>query len=320
MHIIRRPDWHLPESAVTPEPVWRARRRLLAAGAGALAMAALPGTAARAEEGPAPFSPLPARNPDFADAGRAVTEERLNASYNNFYEFGSSKAISGAARRLVTDPWSVRIDGLVARERTVALEDLLKAMPLEERIYRHRCVEAWSMVVPWIGFPLAALVAWAEPLSSARFVRFETFLDPDVAPGQRQHWYPWPYVEGVTIEEAANPLPLMVVGAYGKMLHNAMGAPLRLHLPWKYGFKSIKSIVRVSFTDTRPVGFWEELQGNEYGFWANVNPDVPHPRWSQRTERVLGTDEVVPTVIYNGYGPQVAHLYRGREEGREIWF
>jgi methionine sulfoxide reductase catalytic subunit len=314
----RRPDWSLPESAVTPEHVYLNRRAFMGAGAGALAMAALPGASQAAT--PPAFAPMPAMHPDFADAGRAVTDEAFNSTYNNFYEFGSSKAIASAAERLVTDPWSVRIDGLVEQERTVAFEDLLKVMPLEERVYRHRCVEAWAMVVPWIGFPLVALVKWAAPLSSAKFVRFETFLDPEVAPGQRQRWYPWPYVEGVSMDEALNPLPLMVVGAYGKVLYNSMGAPLRLHLPWKYGFKSLKSITRISFTDTQPLGFWEELQASEYGFWANVNPAVPHPRWSQATERMLGTDERVPTEIYNGYGAQVAGLYAGREEGRTIWY
>lgn len=176
------------------------------------------------------------------------------------------------------------------------------------------------MVVPWIGFPLRELVALAKPLGSAKYVRFETFMDPNVARGQLQHWYPWPYVEGVTIEEAGNDLAFLVVGAYGKVLHKPFGAPIRLHLPWKYGFKSIKSIVKVSFTEERPVSFWEELQASEYGFWANVNPEVSHPRWSQATETVLGTDEKIPTQLFNGYGPEVAALYTGMEgEGDRLW-
>lgn len=177
------------------------------------------------------------------------------------------------------------------------------------------------MVVPWIGFPLNQLVALAQPLSGAKYVRFETFHDPIVARGQRQHWYPWPYVEGLTMDEAANDLTLMVVGAYGKVLPQQFGAPMRLHLPWKYGFKSIKSIRKVTFTDERPVGFWEELLVDEYGFWANVNPEVSHPRWSQASERVLGTDDVVPTVRFNGYGAEVAHLYEGLEAefGDRVW-
>lgn len=315
----RRPDWRIKESAVTPEAVFLNRRAFLGGAAGAAALSGLGlGTAQAAT--PPGFEPRPALNPDFADAGFPITDERLNTTYNNFYEFGSSKAISEAAEALVTDPWSIRIDGMVETPRVVAFEDLVKAMPLEERIYRHRCVERWSMVAPWIGFPLAEFVKYAAPLSGAKYLRFETFLDTGIAPGQRQRWYPWPYIEGVTIEEAMNELPLMVVGVYGKELYKSMGAPIRLHLPWKYGFKSIKSITRITFTDIRPVSFWEELLGHEYGFWANVNPNVPHPRWSQETEQFLGSNERVPTVIYNGYGPQVAELYKGREDGRTIWY
>lgn len=177
------------------------------------------------------------------------------------------------------------------------------------------------MVAPWIGFPLAKLVEEARPLGSAKYVRFETFLNPEVARGQRQHWYPWPYVEGLTMAEAMNELSFMVVGAYGKVLPKQFGAPMRLHLPWKYGFKSVKSIARMSFVEERPVSFWEELQSAEYGFWANVNPAVAHPRWSQETERVLGTERRVPTIKFNGYGPEVAQLYDGLEAkyGDRLW-
>ncbi len=264
---------------------------------------------------------MPERNPRYADAGRAITDERINATYNNFYEFGSHKRIYEAASALKTDSWTVAIDGLVEKPVKIGVEDLIAKMGLEERVYRHRCVEAWSMVVPWVGFPLARLVAFARPLSGAKFVRFETFMDPATARGQRQSWYPWPYVEGLTMAEASNELAFLVVGAYGKVLKPQFGAPLRLHLPWKYGFKSIKSIVRITFAETRPVGFWEELQGREYGFWANVNPAVDHPRWSQKKERVLGTGEEVPTVIFNGYGDEVAHLYAGLEAklGDRLW-
>ena len=175
------------------------------------------------------------------------------------------------------------------------------------------------MVVPWIGFSLASLVKYAQPLSGAKYVQFQTFMDPETARGQRQHWYPWPYTEGLTMAEAMNDLPLMVVGAYGKVLHKPFGAPIRLHLPWKYGFKHIKSINRITFTDQRPVGFWEELQAKEYGFWANVNPEVPHPRWSQATEKVLGTGDRIPTLLFNGYGEEVAHLYTDVDEGDRLW-
>lgn len=177
------------------------------------------------------------------------------------------------------------------------------------------------MVVPWIGFPLAALVALADPTSDAKYVRMQTLEDRDTMPGLRQSWYPWPYTEGMTLDEATNPLAFMVVGAYGKVLHKQFGAPIRLHLPWKYGFKSLKSVVRVSFTAERPVSFWEELQAAEYGFWANVNPEVPHPRWTQSAERVLGTDERIPTLLYNGYAEEVAPLYAGMDlTARTLWF
>ncbi len=199
---------------------------------------------------------------------------------------------------------------MVEKPLTLGIDDLLKRVTLEERLYRHRCVEAWSMAVPWTGFPMKTLVDMAQPLSSATYVRMQTFEDPKVAPGQKQFWYPWPYIEGVTMAEATNELAFLVTGMYGKPVPRQDGAPLRLALPWKYGFKSIKSIVKFTFTNERPVSFWEKLQGDEYGFWANVNPDVPHPRWSQATERELGSDERVPTLIYNGYGEYVAAMYK----------
>ncbi len=216
----------------------------------------------------------------------------------------------------MTRPWTVVLDGLVEEEQTVDIDALIRGQALEERLYRLRCVEAWAMAVPWTGFPLSDLVALARPLSSAKYLRMETFLDPAMAPNHRQTWYPWPYVEGLTIEEATNELAFMVTGVYGKPLEAQFGAPLRLAVPWKYGFKSIKSIVRISFTDERPVSFWQELQDSEYGFWANVNPEVPHPRWSQATERMLGTDERRPTLKWNGYGEWVAGLYEGLEDER----
>jgi sulfoxide reductase catalytic subunit YedY len=288
----------------------------------AAAAAALPLRPAQAAEAGAPFRPMPQTNPAYADAGRPPTPEDLNTSYNNFYEFGSHKKIARDAQEMTTDPWRVTLDGLCANPQEIGLEDLLRRMPVEERIYRHRCVEAWSMVAPWIGFPLAELVKLAEPKSDARYVRFETRIDEDAMESvRRQRYYPWPYVEGVTIEEAKNPLPFMVVGAYGKVLHKPFGAAMRLHLPWKYGFKSIKSVNRISFVKERPVGFWEELQSSEYGFWANVNPEVPHRRWSQASEEVLGTGDDVPTQLFNGYAEEVAHLYKDMDRsGRTLWF
>ena len=328
---IRKPRWLIGENRVTPESVFWNRRRVLAAGGGLAGAGALAALGVETPMAPSPagaalppggaFTPMPALNPKFADAGRPVTDETINSQYNNYYEFGSHKAIHDAAQALNTDGWTVSIDGMVSKPFQTGIEDLLAKMPLEERIYRHRCVEAWSMVVPWIGFPLKDLVALAEPLSGAKYVRFETFHDPETARGQRQHWYPWPYVEGLTIDEAGNDLALMVVGAYGKVLPKQFGAPLRLHLPWKYGFKSIKSISRISFTDERPVSFWEELQASEYGFWANVNPAVSHPRWSQAREQILGTNDSAPTELFNGYGAEVAHLYDGLEAefGDRLW-
>ncbi|WP_395688724.1 protein-methionine-sulfoxide reductase catalytic subunit MsrP [Aestuariivirga sp.] len=314
MLIKRIHGWEIPESRVTDEHVFLNRRHFMGAAAGALALAAA--GSARAEADPsAGLYPAPP-NPAYADAGRPVTEAQYTTTFNNYYEFGSSKRIAAAADKLPIRPWEIVIDGEVEKPARWAIDDLLKAVTLEERIYRHRCVEAWSMVVPWTGFPVKRLVELAKPTSNARYIRFETFNRPDVAPGQKDGLftsYPWPYVEGITMAEALNELPLLVTGAYGKPLPNSMGAPLRLHLPWKYGFKSIKGLVRVSFTADRPVSFWETLGPTEYGFWANVNPEVPHPRWSQESEQVLGSGERVPTLLYNGYGEQVAGLYAGLE-------
>lgn len=319
MRNLTKPDWALPERLATPEAVFLNRRQWLAGiGAGAL-LAGAPslGYAAKPED---PYTPAASKNASFRDPGRPITPEDVNTTYNNFYEFGSHKQIYKAAEALETDPWTIKIDGLVEEPFEIGMEDLLAKIPSEERVYRHRCVEAWSMVVPWIGFPLSKLVALAKPLSGAKFVQFKTFLDKDMARGQRQHWYPWPYTEGVTMAEATNDLSFMVTGAYGKVLHKPFGAPIRLHLPWKYGFKSIKSINHISFTEEQPVSFWEELQAKEYGFWANVNPAVDHPRWSQETERVLGTEERIPTQIFNGYGEQVAGLYADHDKNDDrLW-
>lgn len=311
--IHRRPDWALPSRLITPETVALNRRAFLTGGAALLMTPTGVGAAPVAE---AVLNPAPPRNPAFADAGRALTPEAISAAYNNFYEFASHKKIAEKAQALRTEGWTIRIDGLVEKPLTLSMDDLAEGW--EERIYRHRCVEAWSMVVPWIGFPLRRLVERARPLSGAKYLRFETFHDPKIAPGQRANWSPWPYVEGLTMAEATHDLAFMVTGAYGKALHKQFGAPIRLHLPWKYGFKSIKSIVRISFTEQRPVSFWEALQEREYGFWANVNPKVDHPRWSQATEEVLGTGNRVPTLLFNGYAEQVAGLYAGLQD-QPLW-
>ena len=311
MHYHRRPRWAIKENLVTDESVFLNRRSVLA-GMGMSAGLLMSGTRAKAAPEDA-FSPTAPLNPTYGDAGRAVTDEAISSQYNNFYEFGSSKRIAREAQNLATDGWTVEIDGMVSSPMTIGIEDLLKKVTVEERISRHRCVEAWSMVVPWIGFPMAELVALAQPTSDAKYIRFETFMDTDISREQRASWYPWPYVEGFTMAEAMNPLAFMVVGAYGKVLHRQFGAPLRVHMPWKFGFKSIKSIVKVSFTNERPVGFWEELQAKEYGFWANVNPEVPHPRWTQATEQPLSGGDRIPTQLYNGYADEVAGLYTGLE-------
>ena len=319
MLIRSKRSWELPESAATPEDIYLNRRSILKGLAGTAAAGGLAGIAGPAFAQADRAAMEAPRNEAFT-IDRDLTPEDINIEYNNFYEFGSHKRIFSAAEsQLRPRPWTVEIDGMCANPQTLDIDDLIAKMTLEERLYRHRCVEAWSMTVPWIGFPLRKLVEMAEPDSGAKFVRFETFNDPDMAEGiKSQPWYPWPYVEGLTMAEAMNDLPLMVVGAYGKQVANSMGAPLRLHLPWKYGFKSLKSIVRISFVDKQPLGFWEEIaltsRSMEYGFYANVNPDVPHKRWSQATERVLHTDERVPTLLFNGYAEEVAGLYDGVPE------
>ncbi len=304
MHIMKSRPWNLSENLATPEHVFLNRRSFMV-GVGAGALMAGSGFAHAAV------------NPKFADAGRPITPEKINTNYNNYYEFGLDKHISDSAEALVTTPWSLTIDGLVDKPMTIDAAELIKKMSLEDRVYRHRCVEAWSMVVPWTGFALKDLLAMVSPKAEAKYVQFETFNNPEMAPGQKPGLfgsYPWPYTEGLTIAEATNDLAFVPTGAYGKDLPKSMGAPIRLHLPWKYGFKSIKSIVKISLVKDRPMNFWQAIQSSEYGFWANVNPEVPHPRWSQAKEQVLGTEETLPSKIFNGYGEYVADLYKGLEK------
>ncbi|MEK9660428.1 MAG: protein-methionine-sulfoxide reductase catalytic subunit MsrP [Alphaproteobacteria bacterium] len=317
--------WELPESAATPEAIFRDRRRLakaLAAGpilAATAPLATLGGAPVRADSH-VPWADLypVERNPEFTLGDRPMTPQQDALTYNNFYEFGSHKQISRAAQAMQIEPWTVRFDGMVEQERDVDFDTLIKAMPLEERLYRHRCVEAWSMAVPWSGFAMKHLVAYAKPLSSAKYVVMETAQQQGKMPGLRQFWYPWPYTEGLTIEEATHELAFMATGLYGVPMPKQNGAPLRLAVPWKYGFKSVKSIVRFHFTDERPVTFWEKLAPEEYGFWANVNPEVSHPRWSQASEWWLGgsQNDRHPTALYNGYGEFVAGLYSGMKGER----
>jgi sulfoxide reductase catalytic subunit YedY len=321
--LIKRPKgWELRESDATPEAAFFNRRELIAGSlAGSLAVTGVAslGTSAQAQMADPTFDLYPARRNEGFGLDRDVTAERYAADYNNYYEFGSSKSVAAAARSLKTRPWTVTVDGLVEKPIEIGIDDLIRRMPLEERLYRHRCVEAWAMAVPWTGFPLRALLDLARPLGAAKYVKLTTFQDKSVAPGQRQVWYPWPYTEGLTVQEAQNDLAFLATGVYGKPLANQFGAPLRLAVPWKYGFKSAKSVVRVTLTDTRPKSFWEALQPSEYGFWANVNPEIPHPRWSQASERMLGTDERRPTLMFNGYGEHVASLYGGLE-GEKLYF
>ncbi len=323
-----RRGWELAEGSATPEAVFRDRRRLLKAAAAGPILLAAPGLLAGCEEAPGPQAgagQAVAAEPDPSAhlypvtrnlryrLDRDVTPEAEATTYNNYYEFGSSKNIWKKAQALPLRPWTVVIDGLVEQPLELGVDELLAKMPLEERLYRHRCVEAWSMAVPWSGFALKALVDLARPLGSAKYLRMTTFHDPEVASGQKAPWYPWPYEEGLTMAEATNELAFIATGIYGKPMPKQNGAPLRLVAPWKYGFKSTKGIVRFQVSQMRPVSFWEEIQPREYGFWANVNPEVPHPRWSQATERVLGSEERVPTLLYNGYAEFVADLYKGIE-------
>ena len=299
----------LPESEVTPEPLYRQRRRFLQAGA-ALLGAGAAGLWPPAEAGvtlgevkPGPFSTAEDKTP-FDDV----------TGYNNFYEFGTGKRDPARyADRLRTDPWSVTIEGECEKPGTLALEDLLKPHGLEERIYRLRCVEGWSMVIPWIGFPLGDLLKRFQPTSKAKYVEFQTLYDPKQMPGQRRAVLDWPYVEGLRMDEALHPLTLVAVGLYGQVLPNQNGAPLRLVVPWKYGFKSIKSIVRIRFRETQPTSSWMKAAPREYGFYSNVNPNVPHPRWSQKRERRIGEFRKRRTLMFNGYGDQVASLYTGMD-------
>ena len=322
MNVIRRRGWEIPDRFATPEHLAFSRRTVLTGAASALALAPYAANAQRLTDVanlPDPSADLyPAKRNEKYALDRPITDEKVNGSYNNFYEFGTSKNVTTAAQALTTRPWTVKIEGMVEKPMEVGIDDLIRKLTLEERTYRHRCVEAWGMAIAWTGFPFAKLVEFARPLGSAQYVRMETFLDKKMAPGQRQPWYPWPYVEGVTIAEATNELAFLVTGAYGHPLARQHGAPLRLALPWKYGFKSIKSIVSFNFTDKRPRGMWEALQPSEYGFWANVNPQVPHPRWSQASEEIIGTGERRPTLLFNGYGEFVADLYKGLDSER-LW-
>lgn len=317
--LIKRPADIRP-SEITDESIYRERRRFFELGAaGALMAATMPAHALFGFGSDAKAPPPGA--PDFTGLAKSrfSTDAEPNSwedvtTYNNFYEFGTGKSDPARnAGQLQTDPWSVTIEGEVEKPGTFALEDILRPHTLEERIYRLRCVEAWSMVIPWVGFPLANLIKRVQPTSRAKYVQFVTLYDPDQMPGQRRTVLDWPYREGLRMDEAMNPLTIMAVGVYGRELPNQNGAPLRLVVPWKYGFKSGKSIVGIRFTESMPETTWNASAPDEYGFYANVNPSVDHPRWSQARERRIGEFLKQETLPFNGYAEQVAHLYRGMD-------
>jgi len=306
--LIRQPDDILP-SEITPPEIYR-ERRLFMQGMGALAAGAALGAAPEADAG--------TRLADVRASAIKLDEKRTPykdvTTYNNFYEFGTGKGDPAEnAGSLKTRPWSVAVEGEVRNPRIYDIDTLLKLAPLEERVYRMRCVEGWSMVIPWVGFPLREIIRRAEPTGNAKYVEFVTLNDPRQMPGQRSRVLDWPYVEGLRLDEAMHPLTLLAVGLYGEVLPNQNGAPIRLVVPWKYGFKSAKSIVKIRFVEKPPLTAWMVAAPKEYGFYSNVNPQVDHPRWSQAKERRIGEFFKRDTLMFNGYGAQVAQLYRGMD-------
>lgn len=342
MLIRKKRGWEIAERDATPEGVYLNRRDVLrglglasvagggiyaAAGAGAGAMQQQAATpfpeAVKYPAGPAadlyPAPPHAALTA--ADAGRPMTPPEIAHAYNNFYEFYTPKQEAWRhVDKFITEPWTVEIKGKVAKPGKYDLEELMRKMPMEERVTRHRCVERWAAVIPWSGFPFRALIDMVEPKADAKFVAMTSVNRPEQMPGiKSQGWYPWPYFEALTIEEARNELSFMATGSYGKPNPKQNGAPIRLVTPWKFGFKQIKSIVKIEFTDKQPGTFWSEFQENEYGFWANVNPDVPHPRWSQAQEWLINTGDVYRTAKFNGYGQWVEELYEGLDVKYGAW-
>lgn len=303
-------------SEITPREVWQDRRRLIAAGALTASGLAWPWAVSSAKG--QTLAPLPAKaNPEFMSVEK-ITDYSHATTYNNFYEFGLDKADPHRlAGKMQIDPWSVRIEGEVLKPMTFGIEDLLALAPMQERVYRLRCVEGWSMVIPWIGYPLSDLISRVEPTANAKYVEFYTDMQPEAMPGLRSSVIDWPYREGLRMDEAMHPLTLLTFGMYGEVLPNQNGAPVRLMVPWKYGFKSGKSIVKIRLTEEQPVTSWMQSSPREYGFYANVNPDVRHPRWSQATERRIGEGGLMAprrkTLMFNGYEEQVASLYTGMD-------
>jgi sulfoxide reductase catalytic subunit YedY len=323
---MRKPPSQPPSREITPESLYLGRRELLKNGALAAGTAAAVGSGLLwlvgagpppdpepAEEQPPLQAAVPVASGPY-DVDEAPTSYQSVTTYNNFYEFGLDKGDPARnAHTLQPRPWTIRVEGEVAQPRVLDIDTILQWFSLEERVYRMRCVEAWSMVIPWLGFPLADLVKRLEPTANAKYVEFVTLLDPKQMPGQRMSVLPWPYAEGLRMDEAMHPLTLIAVGLYGKTLPNQNGAPLRLVVPWKYGFKGIKSIVTIRFLETQPNTTWAVAAPREYGFYANVNPEVDHPRWSQATERRIGELGRRKTLPFNGYAEEVAGLYSGMD-------
>ena len=305
-------------SEITPKSLYLSRRDFLKAAGivtGSALLAACAPEASEQAEGPSPEAPAPPSSAGKTDElGNPLNAFEEITNYNNFYEFSTDKqAVAILSEDFKTDPWSVEVGGLVNNPKTYSIEDLLKMFPQEERIYRLLCVEAWSMVIPWNGFPLASLLKEVEPTSDAKYVRFESIYDPKQMPGQKSPFYNWPYQEGLRLDEAMNDLAILATGLYGEMMPNQDGAPIRVVVPWKYGFKSIKSIVKIELVDYQPATLWSDAAPNEYGFYSNVNPEVSHPRWSQASERRIGELGRRPTLMFNGYAEQVASLYEGMD-------
>ncbi len=312
--LIRRAE-RFRSSEITDEKLYLHRRDFIVTGVAALAAASCQ---AEAVSPAAQGAALPATRNEALSVKDPLTTWKDATTYNNFYEFGVDKDDPAReAHRLKVRPWTVRVEGLVRKPRTFDIDELLKAFPLEERVYSLRCVEAWSMIIPWVGFPLSALLKRVEPTGDAKYVEFTTLLDPEQFPAQRRGLFSggldWPYVEGLRLDEALHPLTLMTVGMYGRVLPNQNGAPIRLVVPWKYGFKSAKSLVRIRLVKEEPATAWNKAAPQEYGFYSNVNPSVSHPRWSQATERRIGEFRRRKTLMFNGYADQVAHLYTGMD-------